>query len=95
MYLALHNTHSPIQAPPEWEALYSFAQPLRNTFDAMVSVVDSTVGTLRVFRHNFALEDAIGSHACSLQANMRVTNSIPLGSPPLIAVFIINYVETP
>jgi hypothetical protein len=28
-----------------------------------------------------ALEDAIGSHACSLEANMRVTNGIPLGSP--------------
>jgi hypothetical protein len=28
------------------------------------------------------LEDAIGSHACSLEANMRVTNGIPLGSSP-------------
>jgi hypothetical protein len=25
-------------------------------------------GTVRVFRHNCALEDAIGSHACSLEA---------------------------
>jgi hypothetical protein len=32
-------------------------------------------------RQNFALEDAIG--ACSLEANMRVTNGIPLGSPLL------------
>jgi hypothetical protein len=37
-------------------------------------------GTVHVFRHNFALEDAIGSHACSLEANMRATNGIPLGS---------------
>ena len=32
----------------------------------------------------FALEDAIGSHACSLEANMRVTNGSPLGSPLLL-----------
>jgi hypothetical protein len=29
----------------------------------------------------FALEDAIGSHACSLEASKHVANSIPLGSP--------------
>jgi hypothetical protein len=29
---------------------------------------------VRVFRQDFALEDAIGSHACSLEANMRVTD---------------------
>jgi hypothetical protein len=39
-------------------------------------------GTVRVFRQGFTLEDSIGSHACSLEANMRVTNGIPLGSPP-------------
>jgi hypothetical protein len=27
------------------------------------------------------LEDAIGSHACALEASMRVTNGIPLGRP--------------
>jgi hypothetical protein len=32
------------------------------------------------FRQKFTLEDAIGSHACSLEANTRVTNGIPLGS---------------
>jgi hypothetical protein len=40
--------------------------------------------TVRVFRHKFTLEDAIRSHACSLKANMRVTNGIPLGSPLLL-----------
>jgi hypothetical protein len=40
-------------------------------------------GTERVFRQNFALEDAIGSRTCSLQANMRLTKGIPLGSPLL------------
>jgi hypothetical protein len=43
-------------------------------------------GTVRVFGQNFALEDAIGSHACSLEANMRVTNGIPLGSPLLLSL---------
>jgi hypothetical protein len=44
-------------------------------------------GTVRVFRPNFALEDAIESHACSLDANMRVTNGIPLGSPLLLPLY--------
>eukprot|EP01063_Lacrimia_lanifica_P015903 TRINITY_DN22557_c0_g1_i1.p1 TRINITY_DN22557_c0_g1~~TRINITY_DN22557_c0_g1_i1.p1 ORF type:complete len:579 (+),score=146.98 TRINITY_DN22557_c0_g1_i1:55-1791(+) len=43
MYLALHNTHAPIEAPPEYEGLYHFDQKLRNTFDGMVSVVDKAV----------------------------------------------------
>ena len=38
-------------------------------------------GTVRVFRKKIYLEDAIGSHACSLEASMRVTNGIPLGRP--------------
>jgi hypothetical protein len=36
--------------------------------------------TLRVFRRDVPLENAIGSHACSLAASMRATNSIRLGS---------------
>jgi hypothetical protein len=50
--------------------------------------------TVRVFELKFALEDAIGSHACSLEANMRVTNGIPLGSPLLIPVVTVNCVQT-
>jgi hypothetical protein len=34
-------------------------------------------GMVRGFRQKFTLEDDIGSHACSLEANMRVTNGIP------------------
>jgi SpoVK/Ycf46/Vps4 family AAA+-type ATPase len=49
---------------------------------------------VRVFEQDFALEDAIGSHACSLDANMRVTNGIPRGSPLLLPVGTVNYVET-
>jgi hypothetical protein len=41
---------------------------------------------VRVFRQKFTLEDAIGSHACSLEANMRVTNGIPLGCSLLLPV---------
>jgi hypothetical protein len=50
--------------------------------------------TVRVFRQKFTLEDAIGSHACSLQANMRVTNGIPLGSSLLLPVDTVNCVQT-
>jgi hypothetical protein len=48
---------------------------------------------VRVFRQKLTLEDAIGSHACLLETNMRVTNDSPLGSP-LLTVVIMNYVET-
>jgi hypothetical protein len=37
------------------------------------------IGTLRVFRQKLALEDAIGSHACSIEAIMRVSNGILSG----------------
>jgi hypothetical protein len=42
--------------------------------------LSATVCTVRVFRQQVTLEGAIGSHACSLEANIRVTNVIPLGS---------------
>ena len=51
-------------------------------------------GTVRVFRHKFTLEDAIGSHACSLEANTRVTNGIPLGSSLLLPVCTVNCAQT-
>jgi hypothetical protein len=50
--------------------------------------------TVRVFRQKFTLEDAIGSHACSLEANMRVTNGIPLGCSLLLPVAPVNCVQT-
>jgi hypothetical protein len=46
------------------------------------------------FRQKFTLDDAIGSHACSLEANTRVTNGIPLGSSPLVPVDTVNCVAT-
>jgi hypothetical protein len=52
------------------------------------------MGTVRVFRQKFTLVDAIGSHACSLEANKRVTNGIPLGSSLLLPVCTVNCVQT-
>jgi hypothetical protein len=49
---------------------------------------------VRVFRQKFTLEDAIGSHACSLEASWRVTNGIPLGCSLFLPVHTINCVQT-
>jgi hypothetical protein len=46
----------------------------------------SAACTVRVFRQKVTLEDAIGSHACSLVASRRVTNGIPLGCPHFLPV---------
>jgi hypothetical protein len=60
----------------------------------MVAANSSFVCTVRVFGRKFTLEDAIGSHACSLQANMRVTNGISLGSSLLLPVHTVICVQT-
>jgi hypothetical protein len=49
--------------------------------------------TVRVFRQKFT-RGAIGSHACSLQANMRVTNGITLESSLLLPIATVNCVQT-
>jgi hypothetical protein len=41
---------------------------------ARARVGGGVLRTARVFRHKFTLEDAIGSHTWSLEANLRVTN---------------------
>jgi hypothetical protein len=51
-------------------------------------------GAVLFFRQKFTLEDAIGSHACTLEANTRVTNGIPLGSSLLLLVCTVNSVQT-
>jgi len=47
MYLSLHNTHMPCEAPPEFTSQYNFSDQShgnrRNVFDGMVSTVESTV----------------------------------------------------
>jgi serine/threonine protein kinase len=52
------------------------------------------MGTVRVFRQKFTPEDPIGSDACSLEANRRVTNDIHLGSSLLLPVTTVNCVQT-
>jgi hypothetical protein len=47
-----------------------------------------------ISRQEFTLEDAIGSHACSLEASRCATNSIPLGCPLLLPVGTVNCVAT-
>jgi hypothetical protein len=44
------------------------------------------LGTLLVFEHNFALDDVIGFHACSLEVSKRMTIAIPLGCPLPLSV---------
>ena len=48
MYLALHNTHGPIEALPEDIALYNktFPWKLEHTYYAMTTAVDRTVGAV-------------------------------------------------
>jgi len=55
MYLALQNTHGPFQAPQEYCDLYSFDLDLRNTFNAMVSVVDRTLENVTAALHRTGL----------------------------------------
>jgi hypothetical protein len=49
---------------------------------------------VRVFRQKVTLQDAIGSHACSLEARMRVPNAIPLGCLLLLPAVTVNCVQT-
>lgn len=48
LYFALHNTHSPFQAPARFQELYKTQSdwPLEQTFNAMVSVVDESCGNV-------------------------------------------------
>jgi hypothetical protein len=46
--------------------------------------------TVHIFRKQFALDAAIGSHACSLEAS----NGIPLGCPLFLPVHTANCVQT-
>jgi len=43
MYLALHNTHSPVEAPQRFIDMYDSDDSRKNTFMGMVSVVDETM----------------------------------------------------
>jgi arylsulfatase B len=43
MFLSLHNTHAPVEAPERFVDLYDTGDALKDTFFAMVSVVDETM----------------------------------------------------
>ena len=66
---------------------------LANTPSSATNGTSSRQCTVRVFRQNVTIEDAIGSHACSLEANTRVANSIPLGCSLLLPVDTVNCVQ--
>eukprot|EP00462_Mataza_sp_D1_P000197 CAMPEP_0175090726 /NCGR_PEP_ID=MMETSP0086_2-20121207/1510_1 /TAXON_ID=136419 /ORGANISM="Unknown Unknown, Strain D1" /LENGTH=479 /DNA_ID=CAMNT_0016363395 /DNA_START=121 /DNA_END=1557 /DNA_ORIENTATION=- len=43
MYLSLHNTHAPVEAPDRFVSMYNTGDTFKDTFYAMVSAVDETV----------------------------------------------------
>jgi CubicO group peptidase (beta-lactamase class C family) len=57
-------------------------------------LMSESAGTVRAFRQEFPLGDAVGSHTCSLEASMHVTNGIPLGCSLLLLVGTVNCVRT-
>ena len=50
LYLAWHNTHFPIQCPPEWMyasmAAYNNSEPARMTYNCMARILDDGVGNV-------------------------------------------------
>jgi hypothetical protein len=69
MYTATPLDISAQLANPKIGAVMHVGQPS----STINGVGELLFGTVRVFRQRFTLEDAIGSHACSLQASRRVT----------------------
>ena len=51
LLVALHNTHAPIEAPPEYAARYNYTQATRNDYYGQVSFVDSTVANMSAALH--------------------------------------------
>jgi hypothetical protein len=109
--MAWDPTITPQQAYTEWIAKTfgpSFTpQLVANLTELLTISEDATTklamyhgyrGTVRVFRHKCTLEDAIGSHACPLEAAKAgrcVTNGILLGWPLVLPVHTVNCVQTP
>jgi hypothetical protein len=55
-----------------------------------LKVLANKGGTVRIFRQDFALEHAIESHTCLIEANMHATNDVPLGCPLLLRIGPVN-----
>jgi arylsulfatase B len=51
LYAALHNTHAPIESPPEYAGMYQYNQTKRNLYYGQVSFVDATVANMTEALH--------------------------------------------
>ena len=76
MYLSLHNTHMPCEAPPEFSLLYNYSDQShnnrRNIFDGMVSTVDSTVANVtRALKTSDMWTNSLFVWACDNGADQR------------------------
>ena len=63
-------------------------------FSKLLAAFATAIGYGARFSTEITLEDAIGSHACSLEASRRVTNVIPLGRPLFLPVHTVNCFQT-
>jgi para-nitrobenzyl esterase len=77
--------------PPEVSAAEGKINP---QVEAVLLGSNLNEGTVRVFRQKSTCEDAIGSHACLLEAKMCVTNGIPRESSLLLLVDTVNCLAT-
>jgi arylsulfatase A-like enzyme len=46
LYIALHNTHAPVESPPEYCGLYDHNQSKQNMYYGQVTFVDHTVANI-------------------------------------------------
>jgi hypothetical protein len=67
---------------------------LHHTSSRELPTSANTRARYRISRHEFTLEDAIGSHACSLEATTRVINDLLLGCSHLLPVDAVNRFQT-
>jgi hypothetical protein len=68
VYLSMHNTKETVETDQLLKKMMYGARFQHGFCCVRVSSIGCDYCTVRVFRQDFALEDAIGSHACSLEA---------------------------
>jgi len=84
---------------PELHKLWPYPKKLLQTSKRLVLLPEAPSvmvkgGAVRVCRPKVTIEDAIGSHACSLGVIIRATNSILLGCPLPLTVTSVNSTQT-